>query len=196
LVVVLSDRRISVEIIESCRRGDREAFRSLYEAYKDRVYSVAFHFFRGDTAAAADATQQVFLKLMTTIGQFRGESDFTTWLHRIVVNICVDGARQAVVRKAEHFELQPARFGTPASQEQEMAKEEIAGSVQKALGTLPPKLRMPILLRYFEDLSYTEMAHALNCSVGTAASRLSRGQKMLAEKLASLRAPASARNSR
>lgn len=193
--MVLSDRRISVEIIESCRRGDREAFRSLYEAYKDRVYSIAFHFFRGDPAAAADATQQVFLKLMTTIGQFRGDSDFATWLHRLVVNTCLDGHRRMSNRKEQGLDGQ-APVARPASQEREMAQEEIAGSVQKAVGSLPPKLRMPILLRYFEDLSYAQMAAALNCSVGTVASRLSHGQRLLATKLASLRMPAGARNSR
>src|SRR5436190_3229150 len=99
LVVSLSDREISAEIIESCRRGDRDAFRALYEAYKDRVYSIALYFFHGDSGTASDATQQVFLRLITGIGQFRGESDFRTWLYRLVTNVCMDGARRASARR-------------------------------------------------------------------------------------------------
>jgi RNA polymerase sigma-70 factor (ECF subfamily) len=63
----------------------------------------------------------------------------------------------------------------------------VAISVQRAVATLPPKLRVAILLRYFEDLSYSDMASALNCSIGTVASRLSRGHRLLAKKLAPLR---------
>src|ERR1700683_3636663 len=80
MVVGLSDREISTDIIESCRRGDRDAFRVLYETYKDKVYSIALYFFHGDSAAANDATQQAFLKLMRGIKQFRGASGFFTWL--------------------------------------------------------------------------------------------------------------------
>ena len=58
MVTGLSDREISADIIESCRRGDRDAFRALYEAYKDKVYSIALYFFHGDEAAASDMTQQ------------------------------------------------------------------------------------------------------------------------------------------
>jgi len=79
-VVNLSDREISAEIIEACRLGDRDAFRALYEVYKDRVYSISLYFFHGDQAMASDVSQQVFLKLMTSIGQFRGDAGFSTWL--------------------------------------------------------------------------------------------------------------------
>ena len=183
----LSDREISPEIIESCRHGDREAFRALYEAYKDKVYSIALYFFHGDAAAASDATQQVFLKLITHIKSFRGDSEFSTWVHRMVVNTCLDGTRRRKSRErsAETFDL--ARIGTPASQEEDLERRQVAGRVQAALSSLPAKLRMPVLLRYFEDLSYLEMAEALQCSAGTVASRLNKGHKILAEKLAKFR---------
>jgi hypothetical protein len=80
LVVNLSGRELSTEIIESCRSGDRDAFRALYDLYKNRVYSMALYFFHGDPAVASDVTQQVFLKLMTSIRQYRGEAEFSTWL--------------------------------------------------------------------------------------------------------------------
>ena len=187
LVVSLSDREVSADIIESCRRGDREAFRALYQAYKDRVYSISLYFFHGDAATASDVTQQVFLKLITSIAQFRGDSGFSTWLYRLVVNTCLDGARQA---KSQAESVAHSRHEFPVeskSHEEDFARAQIATSVQAAVSALPPKFRLPILLRYFDELSYEEMARALNCSMGTVASRLNRGHKILAQKLASLR---------
>jgi len=187
MVGTLTSREISAETIESCRRGDREALRALYEAYKDRVYSISLYFFHGDTAAASDVTQQVFLKLMTQIAKFRGDSDFSTWLHRLVVNVCVDGIRRdkARARVASSAALEAFRFA--GSHEEDVSRAQTADSVQAALSTLPPKFRLPVLLRYFEELSYEEVASALNCSMGTVASRLSRAHKILAQKLAPLR---------
>src|SRR5947207_15636870 len=80
--------------IAACQQGDREALRVLFEEYKDRVYSIAIYSLSGDEMAAADVTQQVFLKLITRIGQFRGDSEFATWLYRLVVNTCQDEHRK------------------------------------------------------------------------------------------------------
>ena len=182
-----SDREVSAEIIECCRQGDRAAFHALYEAYKDKVYSISLYFFHGDAAAASDATQQVFLKLITGIGRFRGDSEFSTWLYRMVVNTCLDHAKAGRRRESFTDDAKLARIPAPASTEQDLDRAEVAGKVQSALSSLPPKLRLPVLLRYFEDLSYAEMAEALNCSAGTVASRLHKGHKLLAEKLAKLR---------
>jgi RNA polymerase sigma-70 factor (ECF subfamily) len=132
-------------------------------------------------------TQQVFLKLMTTIGQFRGDSQFSTWLYRLVVNICTDGARK---NKSQAMILEASVLGSlprAASQEEGLVRAQLADSIQSAVSSLPPKFRIAILLRYFEDLSYEEMARVLNCSLGTVASRLSRGHRLLAEKLAPLK---------
>ena len=180
---------LSPEVLDACRRGDRDAFRALYEAYKDRVYSIAFYFFQADADAAGEVTQQVFLKLMRDIARFRGEAAFSTWLYRLVVNACVDRSRG---RRAEVVGEDPVTLDTIAaspalSHEEVFARREVATSVQQAIATLPPKLRAAILLRYFEDLSYSDMANALNCSIGTVASRLSRGHRLLAKKLAPVR---------
>ena len=93
-MVDLIDRQLSVEIVAACRSGDRDAFRALYDIYKDRVYSIALYFFHGDRVAASDVAQQVFLKLMTSMSQFRGDAEFSTWLYRLVVNACMDAARR------------------------------------------------------------------------------------------------------
>ena len=177
-MVHLSDREISAEIIEACCLGDRDAFRALYEAYKDRVFSISLYFFHGDAAMASDVSQQVFLKLITGIGQFRGEAGFSTWLYRLVVNACMDAARRAKPAVALSVECERA-----GSQEEDYARAQMARSVRAAVSALPPKFRIAVLLRYFEDLSYEQMAKALHCSIGTVASRLSRGHKILAERL-------------
>jgi RNA polymerase sigma-70 factor (ECF subfamily) len=182
-VIDLSDREISGAIIEACRSGDREAFRALYELYKDRVYSIALYFFHGDHAVAGDVTQQVFLKLMTSLGQFRGDAAFSTWLYRLVVNACLDVTRR---RTSEALIVSGSPRQAPAapgSQEEAYARAQLAHSVRAAVSTLPRKFRIAVLLRYFDELSYEQMAEALGCSMGTVASRLSRGHKMLAERL-------------
>jgi RNA polymerase sigma-70 factor, ECF subfamily len=185
-VVDLSDRQIGAEIVAACRSGDRDAFRALYDFYKTRVYSIALYFFHGDHAAAGDVTQQVFLKLMTSMGQFRGDALFSTWLYRLVVNACMDAAR---TRKSEAASSDRSRLESVAgrdSQEQDYVRTQMATSVRMAVAALPPKFRIAVLLRYFEDLSYQEMAKALHCSMGTVASRLSRGHRILAERLKNL----------
>lgn len=187
-VVSLSQSEITAEIIEACRRGEREALRVLYDAHKDKVYSICLYYFHGDPSAAADATQQVFLKLITSIPQFRGDAEFSTWLYRLVANTCLDGARSARARDgriAQDAVLET--LAIPGSQEEDVARAQRARQVQEALSALPPKFRLPLLLRYFEDLSYEEMAAALGCSMGTVASRLNRGHKLLAARLEALR---------
>ena len=183
MVVHLSDREIGTEILEACRSGDRDAFRALYDLYKDRVYSISLYFFHGDQAVASDVTQQVFLKLMTSIGQFRGDAEFSTWLYRLVVNACVDAARLRKSDAAVPDRSRMEAFAGPDSQEEDYARAQMANSVRAAVSALPPKFRIAVLLRYFEDLSYEQMATALHCSMGTVASRLSRGHKILAERL-------------
>lgn len=185
-MVNLSGRELSRETIEACRSGDRDAFRALYDLYKDRVYSIALYFFHGDRVVAADVTQQVFLKLITSISGFRGDSEFSTWLYRLVVNVCVDSSRAGKSRAVPAGRAQLESFGTPGSQEEDYARAQTADRVRAAVSALPSKFRMAVLLRYFEELSYEQMADALQCSMGTIASRLSRGHKMLAERLKGL----------
>lgn len=170
--------------IEACRRGDSDAFRLLFEAHKDRVYSIALCFFDGDVASAKDITQDVFLKLMGTISQFENRSQFSTWLHRLVTNACLDRKR-ALRRFLPFGELQLG--DGRISHEERYIQREIEASVRKVIAGMKPKLRITILLKYFEDLSYDEIAAAMGCSKGTVASRLNRAHQILARKLSHLR---------
>jgi len=173
------------QVIAACQLGDRDALRTLFEIYKDRVYSIAMYSLGGTEAMAADVTQQVFVKLMTRINQFRGQSEFTTWLYRLVVNTCRDEQR-----KTRRF-VPLADVSIPAISGQsprvDYTRKELSERVQAAVSQLQPKLRWPILLRYVEDLSYEEIASVLGCSKGTVASRLNRGHKALARRLHHLR---------
>ena len=196
----MSEQAGEWRLIEACQSGDREAFRELFDAHKDRVWAVALRF-TGDESAARDVTQQVFLKLFTSIAGFRHESNFKTWLYRLVANECMDEFRK-------RRRLIPLDFFRPTSgderdedcgaietkdwrqeplQEEQLARLEVSEAVLAALAQLKPKLRMAIVLKYFDDLSYEQMAEALGCSAGTVASRLNRGHKALAQKLAHLR---------
>ncbi len=136
MVAHLSDREISAAIIESCRLGDRDAFRALYDIHKDKVYSISLYFFHGDQAMASDVTQQVFLKLMTGIAQFRGDAEFSTWLYRLVVNACMDAAR----RQKPDAAISEA-FAAPDSQEEDYARvadgELGAGRCVGSAGEIP-----------------------------------------------------------
>lgn len=173
-------------LIEACKAGDRQAFHTLFETYKDRVYSIAFHF-GGEASFAKDITQQVFLKLFTCINQFRHDSEFTTWLYRIVANACVDEQRKQKRFVPFTHGVEVKNLMAQGSQEEGYAKRQVSASVQTAIADLSPKLRLPILLKYVEGLSYEEIAETLGCSIGTVSSRLNRGHKALARKLEHLR---------
>lgn len=174
------------DLLAACRNGDREAMHSLYVGNQRRVFSVAMNYFGGNSDIAEDITQKVFLKLLTKI-EFRGDSEFTTWIYRITVNACTDEAR-----KLNRFiDLSGIfSFGEPSSShvQQRMAEnEELGHVVRREIAKLRPKLRMPIVLKYSEGLSYQEIADVLGCSIGTVSSRLNRGHKTLASRLGHLR---------
>lgn len=181
-----ANESIDWRVITRCQQGDGDALRTLFEAYKDRVYSIAMYSLGGDEQLASDVTQQVFIKLMTRISQFRGDSEFATWLYRLVVNTCRDEQR----KERRWVPLADSVFMTATvkqTQTAQYASKELARQVQRALGELKPKLRWPILLRYVEGLSYEEIGKVLGCSKGTVASRLNRGHSALGRKLGHLR---------
>jgi len=186
--MVMAEQLIDERVIEACQQGDRDAFRLLFETYKDKVFSIAVYS-SGDRALADDITQQIFLKLFSAIRQFRGDSEFTTWLYRLVVNACLDERRRRrrLLPWGEMVAMKKA--GERKPQEKHYARLEISEAVQAAIGELKPKFRLPILLKYIEGLSYDEIANVMGCSKGTVASRLNRGHSQLAKRLSHLNNP-------
>lgn len=167
-------------VIAACQRGDRDAFRALFETYQDRVYSIALRY-SGDRAQALDIAQDVFVKLLASIGDFRAESSFETWLFRMVVNRCLDqkrSGRRLLGLVGELF----TRSSEPNALDR-VLKGEQQEQVQQAVARLAPEQRIAVVLRYTEGLSYEEIAHATGVSSGTVASRLNRAHKILERRL-------------
>jgi RNA polymerase sigma-70 factor (ECF subfamily) len=172
------------ELVEACRRGDRDAFRALFETHKDKVYSIALRF-TGEEALAMDIAQDTFLKLFSSIGEFRGDSAFSTWVYRLVVNACLDHKRRSWRMIPIADEL-IAVLRAPGDSLDAVLHSEMRGRVRAAVDKLPPDLRMTVVLRYTEGLAYEEIARILDCSTGTVASRLNRAHKALERRLSNV----------
>ncbi|MFN7919295.1 MAG: sigma-70 family RNA polymerase sigma factor [Bryobacteraceae bacterium] len=167
------------ELVSACQAGDRDAFRALFEAHRDRVYSIALRY-TADPAAAMDIAQDVFVKLLGRIGEFRGEARFETWLYRLTANACIDYKRRwrRLIPLGELF--------TKERLTQSAARNQVGERVQEAVSKLSPELRLTVILRYTQGLAYDEIAGVLGISKGTVASRLNRAHKELERRLAPL----------
>jgi RNA polymerase sigma-70 factor, ECF subfamily len=174
------------ETIAACQRGERDAFRALFVTYQDRIYSIALRY-SGERAVALDIAQETFLKLLSSIGEFRGDAGFDTWLYRLVVNRCLDHQRRG--RRVIQFVTGLLdSFRAPGeSAIDDLLRSEAASEVQNAVARLSPEQRIVIVLRYTEGLPYDEIAAILGCSAGTVASRLNRAHKILERRLSHLR---------
>jgi RNA polymerase sigma-70 factor (ECF subfamily) len=173
-------------LLEACRRGDREAAAALFDRCRDRVYTLALHL-SADPAEAADVTQDVFVRVLGRLEQYRGEARFSTWLYRVVVNVFLD-RRKARRRYAPLDEATLARRASAEpSPETAAIREQARARLMAALQRLPDTLRLPLVLRYGSGLSYGEIAATLGVREGTVASRLHRGLAQLARALATER---------
>ncbi|HQU84191.1 MAG TPA: sigma-70 family RNA polymerase sigma factor [Pyrinomonadaceae bacterium] len=181
----MAEKFIEQDLLAECKNGNRNAFEMLYTANQRRVFSVALNFFGGNRELAEDVTQQVFLKIFNKISDFRADSELTTWIYRMTVNACIDEQRKT--RKFFSLETFFGEFRVKKTQDEKFETREISNEIQNAIGELKEKFRVPLLLKYSEDLSYEEIAKVLDCSVGTISSRLNRGHKMLAQKLKHLK---------
>src|SRR5688572_6578108 len=180
------------ELVQACQRGERDGFRALFETYKNKVFSVALRF-SGDEATAKDIAQDTFLKLFSSIRDFRGDASFETWIYRLVVNSCFDHKRRSRrwIPLADDFLATLRASGDSLS---DMLRSEVSSSVRTAIDRLPPDLRMVIVLRYTEALAYDQIAEVLGCSPGTVASRLNRAHKTLERRLQYLVKPKGGRH--
>lgn len=170
------------------------AFRRLYERYKDRVYNVCFRI-TGNASDALDASQETFGILYRKIGEFRFHSRFSSWVYRIAVNASIDLKRRQSARRLASLEwaqdsVEHESRGTDVLDENiEMpmataSRHELEREIQHAIDRLSPKLRAITVLRYIENLSYEEIAEALDISIGTVKSRLARAHDALDRELA------------
>jgi RNA polymerase sigma-70 factor (ECF subfamily) len=185
------------EAIERAKQGDAEAFEALYHLHKRRVYSLCLRM-TANTAAAEDLTQEAFLQLYRKIGTFRGESAFSTWLHRMSVNVVLMQLRKkglAVVPLEETVENEEEV--TP-KKELGAADPALAGSLdrlqlRRAVDALPPGYRTIFLLHDVEGYEHNEIAGIVGCSIGNSKSQLHKARMKLREILKTSRAEKAAK---
>jgi RNA polymerase sigma-70 factor, ECF subfamily len=168
--------------------GDPQAFGELVRRHQDRLWSVAVRTL-GNPEDAADAVQSAFLSAFRAAGGFRGDAAVTTWLHRIVVNACLDLVRRRQARPTDPLPEDEAR--QPAAPGDPIADRDMAIEVEQALTTLPIEQRAALVLVDVQGFSVDDAAEILGCPPGTVKSRCSRGRARLAPLLAHLRNRAS-----
>jgi RNA polymerase sigma-70 factor, ECF subfamily len=174
------------ELIAAHAAGDARAFAELVRRHRDRMWAVALRTLR-DPEEAADALQEAFISAFRAASSFRAESQVTTWLHRIVVNACLDRIRRRQARPT--VPLPEAGPGEPAAAGDDMADRETRLVVREALATLPEEQRVPIVLVDVEGYSVADTAKLLGIAEGTVKSRCARGRAKLAKVLGHLRNP-------
>ena len=161
--------------------GEPHAFDDLLRRHRQRLWAVALRTL-GDPEEAADAVQDACLSAYRGAGTFRGDAKVTTWLHRIVVNACLDRVRRRAVRPTVPLSEQP-----PADPRDRISERETSLEVTRALAALPDEQRLAIVLVDLQGLSVDEAAVVLSIPAGTVKSRCFRGRARLAVTLAYLR---------
>ncbi|MEP6758036.1 MAG: sigma-70 family RNA polymerase sigma factor [Actinomycetota bacterium] len=168
------------DLVHRFLAGDAGAFTELVTRHERRVYGLCLRIL-GDREDAADAAQDAFLVVVRKLEQFRGESAFTTWLHRVTVNVCYDHLRKAqrrpVLRRIGDEQPEP-ESGPPVPDH----ADDVAGAhdVAAALALVPEDFRVALVLADVQDLPYDQIARVLDVPVGTVKSRVHRGRIALA----------------
>ena len=179
-------------VAEFVRTGSRGAFAELYYRYKDKVFNTAFRIV-GEYEAARDISHDVFLKVYVDSPAFRHKSSFSSWLYRIAVNRSLDEARR-VKRRRGQVSTEALQESLSSGRDSDLPESAVMGreeseAVMEALEKLSPKLRTVVTLRYFEGLSYEQVAEIISRPVGTVKSRLRRAHRRLGETLGSYEYP-------
>jgi RNA polymerase sigma-70 factor (ECF subfamily) len=178
------------ELITAILDGSERAFQQLIERYQDRLFGLLRRLVR-DRFAVEDLSQEVFIKVFRKLHTFNQDSAFYTWLYRIAVNAATDhlerqGRRQLRlvedVGVLDDGEREPGHAGAA----EPVLDDELRRVTREILATLPDKYRTILILREYEDLSYTDMAAVLQCSIGTVESRLFRARKRFKDALSRL----------
>jgi RNA polymerase sigma-70 factor, ECF subfamily len=180
------------EAIERAKQGDAEAFEGLYVLHKRRVYSLCLRM-TGNTAEAEDLTQEAFLQLYRKIASFRGESAFSTWLHRLAVNVVLMRLRKKGLPQVSLEEtLEPQQEGGPrkdiGTRDNVLAGSIDRISLERAIEGLPPGYRLVFVLHDVEGYEHNEIAEMLGCSIGNSKSQLHKARMKLRDLLNTSRA--------
>jgi RNA polymerase sigma-70 factor (ECF subfamily) len=176
-----SDGALVARVLE----GDLEAFGVILARYQGRVYSIAANF-AANSDDASDLAQDIFLKVYRSLGGFRGQAAFSTWLYRIAVNACVDYTRR---RRQATFvplddELALSEYDHGPGPEDAAQRRQLRAELARAIGGLSTKLRVALILHDVEGLTHEEISRIVGCSVGTTKSRLFRAREEMRRRLA------------
>lgn len=182
----LSDKAL----ISLIKNGDKEAFSILIKRYEKKVLNILY-LQLGNTPDLEDLAQEVFIKVFKNVKNFRGESQFSTWLYRIAVNVSYDYKRKSKDIYSLDDPLKEDEEDTfekiiPNNDEDPLSiieGEELRNKLRKLIKELPKEYQEVLILREYEGLSYEEISKILNCPIGTVESRLFRARKELKEKL-------------
>ena len=182
--------RIDKELVSRVQQGDKGAFDQLVRKYQHKIIVLVNRYVK-DPSEAQDIAQESFIKAYRALGNFRGDSAFYTWLYRIAINTAknylVSRARRSSeytvdVLEAEQVENAPQLQGMDTP-EQELFNEEIIEAIKFVIDGLPEEMRIAIMLREFEGMSYEEISQAMDCPVGTVRSRIFRAREAIDAKL-------------
>lgn len=172
------------ELVSLVIAGQVDVFAGLYDRFYSRVYRMAYGM-TGQHQAAEDLVQDVFARAYQKLRLFAGQSSFATWFYRLALNHCLNhckSERQRLRLQTSGLEQLPSPI-QPEQMEERVLGKELQSEVHRALLSLKPRIRMIVILRDIEGLSYQEIAGRMNCSMGTLASQLKRARTLLARKL-------------
>jgi len=170
--------------IQAALAGDQGAFERLVEAYKGPVYNLAYRML-GDRESALDAAQETFLRAYVHLESYQPDRKFSAWILSIASHHCIDLLRRQHLDlvSLDDLEPEPALSGQVEEPEGAALRNETHDEVQRLLAQLPPGYRAPIILRYWHDLSYNEIAQMTGLSESAVKTRLHRARLMLAERI-------------
>lgn len=176
------------DLVSRCQRGDTGAFNELVTRYRGKAYAMIYNMVHNEQDAW-DLAQDGFLKAWKSIGRFRGQSSFYTWLYRIMMNVTIDSLRRKQVGGETEFDdsiglrnIDPHAVTAPKAgilPHQKVAGDEIRARIDAAVSRLSPEHRAVILMREMDGMEYQEIADALECSIGTVMSRLFYARKKM-----------------
>ncbi|MBA3256620.1 MAG: sigma-70 family RNA polymerase sigma factor [Pyrinomonadaceae bacterium] len=176
------------QIVERALTGDAEAFGEIVLRWEQRIFALAYSML-GREEDARDATQETFLAAFRNLRGFRGEAKVSSWLHRIAVNQCITRQRRAKVRNEAAIEDEEVRHASSFSSPLELSPARVAegresiDAVRRAVNSLPLDLRQVVLMKEFEELTFREIAEALDLPLSTVKSRLYTAMRQLQMRL-------------
>ena len=182
------------ELLAKFKKGDQQAFELLVRKYKTTVFNTIYSVM-GNAQEADDIAQEVFLKVYTKAGSFKGESSFSTWLYRITVNRCIDELRrrknkiisyETEFNQEEKLKLKDVLASRENDITEKLRQKELQDIIQKAMDSLPEKYRIILTLKEIEGLSYKEISQIMKISLAKVKIWLFRARQKLKGKLAFL----------